>query len=253
MRDGEAPNECFVRGSVPRSKPGTHVVIHTDNDVNQHFARNVTPDYSVQKSVLLAKEELSRKVLDDVVLSAYSEMDMAKVRGREKGKLHALLVADSGGQGNEGGRRAGRDGRGRGKLGEGRGGQQYQQHQHPQQQHQHQQYQQQQQQHQHPRQQQQNHHHQGSSRGGGGWRGGWYSQQRGARSRGRSGRGGGGRYAGGRTQTVWGSEASLPSSPPPPLVGKTVTQTRPTFPVHLIISPRYMQLALASGARIVTS
>ena len=175
MRDGEAPNECFVRGSVQRSKPGTHGAIHTDNDVNQHFARNVAPDYSVQKSVLLAKEELSRKVLDDVVLNAYSEMEMVKVRGREIGKGHALFVADSGGHSNEGGRRAGRDGRGRRKLGEGRRGQQYQKHQHPQQQHHHQQHQRQQQQHQHPRQQQQNHYQQGSSRGGGGWRGGWYS------------------------------------------------------------------------------
>ena len=41
--------------------------------------------------------------------------------------------------------------------------------------------------------------------------------------------------------------------PPPPLVGITVTHTRPTFPVQLIISPRYMQLTLASGARTATS
>ena len=44
MRDGEAPNEYFARGSVLRSQLGTHGVIHTDNVVNQHFARNLTPD-----------------------------------------------------------------------------------------------------------------------------------------------------------------------------------------------------------------
>ena len=68
MRDGEAPNEYCAKGGVLRSQLGTHGVIHTDNDVNQHFAQNLTPDYSVKKSILLAKEGLRRKVLEDVVL-----------------------------------------------------------------------------------------------------------------------------------------------------------------------------------------
>ena len=38
-----------------------------------------------------------------------------------------------------------------------------------------------------------------------------------------------------------------------PLMAKTVTRIRPTFPVQLVISPRYMQLTLASCARTVTS
>ena len=60
MRDGEAPNEYIARGNVLRSQLDTHGVIHTsDSDVNQHFARNLTPDYSVQKSVRLAKDEFS--------------------------------------------------------------------------------------------------------------------------------------------------------------------------------------------------
>ena len=39
----------------------------------------------------------------------------------------------------------------------------------------------------------------------------------------------------------------------PPLVAITMTRLRPTFPVRLVISPRYMQLTLASGARTVTN
>ena len=148
MKDGEAPNEYFARGSALRSQLGTHGAIHTDNDVDQHFARNLTPAYSVQNSILLAKEELSRKVLEDV-LHAYGEMEMAKGKRTRDGKGHAHFVADLGGRGNGGVERAGRGRRGLGKRGEGRGGQQCQQQQHPQQQHQHQQQQYQQQ---HPQQ-----------------------------------------------------------------------------------------------------
>ena len=117
MKDGEAPIEYFARGSALRNQLGTHGVIHTDNEVNQHFARNLTPDYSVQKSILLAKDELTRKVLEDVVLNAYGEMEMAKEKGTRDGKGHALFVADSGGRGNGDGARAGRGGRVRGKRG----------------------------------------------------------------------------------------------------------------------------------------
>ena len=127
LRDGEAPIEYFAGGSVLRNQLGTHGVIHTDNDVNQHFARNLTPDNSVQKSILLAKEELSRKVLEDVVLNAFGEMEMAKEKGARDEKGHSFFIADSGGRGNGGGARGGRGGRVRGKRGEGRGGQQYQQ------------------------------------------------------------------------------------------------------------------------------
>ena len=94
MRDGEAPNEYFARGSVLRNQLGTNGVIHTDNDVNQHFARNLTPDYSVQKIMLLAEEELTRKVLEGVVLNAYGEMEVAKEKGTRDEKGHALFVAD---------------------------------------------------------------------------------------------------------------------------------------------------------------
>ena len=76
-----------------RSQLGTHGVIRADNDVNQHFAKNITPDYSVKNSILLAKEELSRKVLEDVVLTTYDEMEMAKEKGMRDGKGHALLLS----------------------------------------------------------------------------------------------------------------------------------------------------------------
>ena len=139
MKDGEAPNANFARGSVLRSQLGTDRFIHTENNVNQNFARNLISDYSVQKSILLAKEELSRKVLEDVVLNAYGEMEMAKEKGMRDGKGQALFLADLGGRGNGGGGIGGRGGRGRSKLNEGRGGQQqhhqqqqYQQRQYPQ-------------------------------------------------------------------------------------------------------------------------
>ena len=102
-RDGEAPNEYFTRGNVLRSQLGTYSVIHTDNDVNPHFARNLTPENSMPKSMLLAKEVLTRKVVKDDVLNAFDEMEMAKDKRTRDGKGHALLVADSGGRGNGGG------------------------------------------------------------------------------------------------------------------------------------------------------
>ena len=116
-----------------RIQLGTHVVIHSDINVNQHFARNLTRYYSVQKNIVLAKEESSRKVFEDVVLNTYGEMEMAKGKGTRYEKGHALFVADSGCRGNEGGGTAGRGERGRGKRGKGRGGRQDQQQQHPQQ------------------------------------------------------------------------------------------------------------------------
>ena len=106
MRDGEASNDYFARGIVRGSQLGTHVGIHTNNDFNQHFTRNFNPDYSVKKRILFAKEELSRKVFDDVVLNAYRKREMAKEKGTKDGKGHALFVADSGGRGNSGGGRA---------------------------------------------------------------------------------------------------------------------------------------------------
>ena len=121
MKDGETPNEYFARRILLRRQLDTHDASYTDHDVIQHFARNLTPDHSVQNSILLAKKEISLKVLEDVCVNAYGEMEMAKEMGTRDGKGHALFAADSGGRGNAGGGRAGRGGRGRGKRGEGRG------------------------------------------------------------------------------------------------------------------------------------
>ena len=66
---------------MPRNQLGTHGVIHADTDVNQHVARNLTPNYSVQDRSLPPKEDLSRKILEDVVLNAYGEMEWPRRRG----------------------------------------------------------------------------------------------------------------------------------------------------------------------------
>ena len=102
-----------------RSQLGTHGVIHADNDVNQDFERNLTPDYLIHRNVVLAKEAFSRKAVEDVVLNAYGEIDMAKETGMRGGKEHAVLVAYLSGRGNGCGER-GQGGRSRGKLSEGR-------------------------------------------------------------------------------------------------------------------------------------
>lgn len=98
---------------------GTHSVIHTANDANQDFARNLTPDYSVQKSILLTKkdEKCSR-----MLMNAYGEMEMAKEKEMRDGKGLTSFVANSGGRGNRGGARGCRFGRGGGKRSEGRKG-----------------------------------------------------------------------------------------------------------------------------------
>ena len=103
-----------------RSQLGSHGVIHGDNDVNQHFARNLTLDYSMKRNVVLAKEAFSRKAVEDFVLNAYGEIDMAKETGMRGGKEHAVFVAHLSGRGNGCGGREGRGGRTRGKPSKGR-------------------------------------------------------------------------------------------------------------------------------------
>ena len=125
MKEGEPPNEYFARGSVIRSQLGSHGMVFSDVDANHHFVRNVSHVFGVQKSILLTNADLSRQVLEDVVLSAHGEMEMAREQERRNGTGHALVAPDSG-RGNEGG---GRGGRGRNRRNENRGGQQHQQHQ----------------------------------------------------------------------------------------------------------------------------
>ena len=78
MKVGESPNEYFSRGCVLRNRLGTHGMVFPDIDANQNFARNLSPVFGVQKSTLLANAELTYQVLEDVVLSAYGEMEMSR-------------------------------------------------------------------------------------------------------------------------------------------------------------------------------
>ena len=199
MKVGESPNEYFGRGSVIRGRLSSHGVTFSDHDANKHFARNLSPAFGVQKSILLANSDLSYQVLEDVVLSAHGEMEMAREQEARTGTGHALVVPGLG-QGNGGIQQGGRGGARSGRARNRRGGQQQQQ-QHPQQQQQHQQQQQQQQ--------------QVSGRGGGG--SGWREtpQQWNAGYRGSGGRGGNTRYGDGRTQASWGRGRGLPSYSPP--------------------------------------
>ena len=78
MKDGESPNENFARGCVIQSQLGTHEMAFSDVDDNHHPARNLSRAFGIQKSILLTNAGLSRKVLENVVLSAYGEMEMAR-------------------------------------------------------------------------------------------------------------------------------------------------------------------------------
>ena len=146
MKVGESPNEYFGRGSVIRGRLSSHGVTFSDHDANKHFARNLSPAFGVQKSILLANSDLSYQVLEDVVLSAHGEMEMAREQEARTGTGHALVVPGLG-QGNGGIQQGGRGGARSGRARNRRGGHQQQQQQHPQQ-HQHQPQQQQ-----HPQQQ----------------------------------------------------------------------------------------------------
>ena len=56
-------------------------------------AHETSPPITQCKRVFcLLRKELSRKVLEDVVLNAYREMEMAKEKGTRDGRGHALLL-----------------------------------------------------------------------------------------------------------------------------------------------------------------
>ena len=78
MKDGETPSVLFSRGCALRSRRCAHGMIFPDVDANQHFARNLSPAFGVQKRVVLTNAEFTYQVLEDVVLSAYGEMEMSR-------------------------------------------------------------------------------------------------------------------------------------------------------------------------------
>ncbi|CAN0427309.1 unnamed protein product [Scytosiphon promiscuus] len=123
MKDGEPPNEYFARGSVIRSRLSSHEVLFSDQDANRHFARNLSHIFQVQKSILLANADLSYKVLEDVVLSAQTEMEMARGQELMDEAEHALILPGTGrGMGGaQTGGRGGRGGRGRNRKNDGKG------------------------------------------------------------------------------------------------------------------------------------
>ncbi|CAM9880993.1 unnamed protein product, partial [Laminaria digitata] len=91
----------------------THGTVITDIDANQHYARNLSPGFGVQKGIFLTNAELTYQVLEDVVWSAYGEKEMATEKESRDGTGHALIVADAdrddggaqnGGRGGRGGR-----------------------------------------------------------------------------------------------------------------------------------------------------
>ena len=139
IKYGESPNEYFARASVIRSRLGSHGMAFTDVDANHHLARNLSHAFGIQTSILLTNPDLSRKALEDVVLNAYGEMEMAREQEMTNGTGHALIAPDSG-RGNGGGAGGGPKRGGSNGKNEHRGGQhrQHAQQQH-QQQHNHQQ------------------------------------------------------------------------------------------------------------------
>ena len=169
-----------------RSRLALHGVTFSDVDANQQSAGNLSHGFGVQKSILLSNADLTCKILEDVVLSAYGEMEMAREEEKRTGTGHAPVASDWSGQGNGGDQNTesrGRGDRGKSRRNGNKGGQQ----------------------------QKQQH---ASGRGRGDWE--EELQQWKAGGRGTGGRGGGGRYVGGRAPAVGGSGRGLPSYPPPP-------------------------------------
>ena len=190
MKEHEPLDEYFARDSVLRSRLALHGVTFSGVDANQHFARNLSHVFGVQKSILLSNADLTCKALEEVVLNAYGEMVMAREEEKRTGTGHALVAPDWSGRGNGGdpnGGRGGRGNRGKSRKNGNKGGQQQQQ------------------------QQQQQQHASGRGRGGCSEA----PQQWGAGGRGTGGREGGGRYVGGRAPAVGGRGRGLPSYPPP--------------------------------------
>ena len=114
MKDAESPNEYFARGSVIQSQLGSHGMAFSDVDGNHHLDRNLSHAFGIRKSILITIADLSLKVLEDVVLSAYGEIEMAREQEMRNGTGQALVAPDSGrgnGGGTGGGRERGRNNR----------------------------------------------------------------------------------------------------------------------------------------------
>ena len=94
MKEHEPPSEYFARGSELRNRLALHGVTFSDVDANQHFARNLSHVFGMQKSILLSNADLTCKVLEDVVLNAYGEMEMAREEEKRTGTGHALVAPD---------------------------------------------------------------------------------------------------------------------------------------------------------------
>ena len=98
--------------SVLRSRLALHGVTFSDIAANQHFARSISHVSGVQKSILLSNADLTCKLLDDVVLSAYGEIEVAREEEKRTRKGHALVAPDWSGRVNGGDQNDGRGGRG---------------------------------------------------------------------------------------------------------------------------------------------
>ena len=88
MKENNPPplnDEYCARGSALRSRLALRWSDNlSDVDTNQHFTCNLFHACGVQLSILLSDADLACEVLEDVVLRAYGEMEMARERGGEE-------------------------------------------------------------------------------------------------------------------------------------------------------------------------
>ena len=100
MNEHEPPNEYFARGSALRYRLSQHGMTISGVDANQHFARKLSHVFVVQKNILLANADLTSKVIEDVVLCACGEMEMARENEKRTGTGYDLGAPDCSGRGD---------------------------------------------------------------------------------------------------------------------------------------------------------
>ncbi|CAM9921137.1 unnamed protein product [Sphacelaria rigidula] len=113
MSVGESPLVFFSRANFIRHKRHQYGVVISEFDANRHYARRLSSDYLIQKSMLLAMPEIDTATLESMIKIAHAELELSRSRvGSRKNHAPADAVhgashsdASVGRRGSGGGRR----------------------------------------------------------------------------------------------------------------------------------------------------
>ena len=96
MGEDETPQSYFGRFAVLRSRLASHDTIFSDTDAHHHLVRNFPTAFRMQKRILLAQSDLAVQVIEEVVTSAYGEMEIELEKDARNGTGYAFVASGTG-------------------------------------------------------------------------------------------------------------------------------------------------------------